>query len=528
MKTTILFACLGVMTMPVIGYADVTLSIGAGKLYGTSTSAICANGSLIQLVSAGVDGSFAPPSASSFVTGDDVLLGSYSMDSTTTGIDGAISFSALLNYANLGVVPGQRVALRWFPSLSLSATAPGPSVAYGQYWSSSVVDGSDAWTLPSDGATANLYFMTLSVGGTNAESTGVASLLTATAVAPTITVQPQGVRAVAGQPASIGVTATGATGYQWYKGGATVVGATGATLTFSTIASSNAGIYDCVVSSSGGNALSAPVIVGVQPAAGQRTAGAVSTYQLDIHHPNGNIYDQFFLSGAAGTFTAATGKIARCSFLDENDSIVQVEMSGSGAISVVLDNATGPAAPALYNQPTIQYMKGKATLILSGADTSTHFTIYSVGTFTNPGATYPNTPYWGWADVAVAGIISTDGKLGGIHQGNVWYKSATGYTGIYAPTVTSAASLLVLHTIEATGTAQPYLYFGTGGTASFKIAGSNLVQTNGDSITVNGISHITMGAGQDSCGTAVPGLAIVGRLANDAGADVTSSLVSGP
>lgn len=41
----------------------------------------------------------------------------------------------------------------------------------------------------------------------------------------------------------------------------------------------------------------------------------------------------------------------------------------------------------------------------------------------NLGITRSYVPYVGPADVAVAGTISTDGKLGGIHQGNVVYTS---------------------------------------------------------------------------------------------------------
>ena len=203
-------------------------------------------------------------------------------------------------------------------------------------------------------------------------------------------------------------------------------------------------------------------------------------------------------------------------------------MSGSGAITVSLDNATGPIAPALYNQTGIEYMKGKATIILAGADETTHFTIYSVGTFTNPGVTRSDVPYAGWADVAVAGIVSTNGGLGGIHQGNVKYNSSTGFTGIYAPTVTTAASLLVVHDIAASGSAQPYLYFGAGGTVNVKIAGGALAQPNGDSITSSGLARVTMGAGQDSCGRGAAAQVIIGTFVNDAGTNATSSLVVGP
>ncbi|MBK8474940.1 MAG: SUMF1/EgtB/PvdO family nonheme iron enzyme [Opitutaceae bacterium] len=337
------------------------------------------------------------------------------------------------------------------------------------------------------------------------------------AAAPTITAQPQPIAAVAGQSGSLAIAANGATSYQWFKDGVAVAGATSPTLAFTRLGAAEAGIYDVAV---GGieDTASSPVVVGIVPAAGQRTTGSVSTRPewQDIHHPNGAIYDQFLLTGPAGTFTADPGQIARMSYLDEDNSIIQVEMSGAGAITAVLANPTGPAAPALYNQSGIQYMKGKATLILSGADATTHFTIYSVGTLTNPGVTRADVTYAGWANVAAAGILTTDGKLGGIHQGNATYSSTTGYTGIYAPRVSSVGGLVVIHDIAARGTAQPYLYFGPGGAVNIKIAGGTLAQPNGDSLTVYGPGQVTMGAGQDSCGRAAPAQIMAGRLLDDA------------
>jgi hypothetical protein len=349
---------------------------------------------------------------------------------------------------------------------------------------------------------------------------------------PRIDTQSTSSGVVTGQASALAVQATGATAYSWFKGGVALPGTAGATLDFPATAPADAGLYDCLLTGPGGDTLSAPMVVGVVPASGERTVGSVTTRPewQDIHHPNGATYDQFLLTGAAGTFTADPGQIARCSYLDENDSIVQVEMSGAGAITIVLDPATlaGPMAPALYNQSGIQYMRGKATIILAGADSTTHFTIYSVGTATNPGVTRADAAYAGWANVAAAGIVSTTGGLGGIHQGNVNYNATRGITGIYAPTVTSVGSLMVVHRLAASGSAQPYLYFGAGGQATVKIAGGALAQPNGDSITVGGLTRVTMGAGQDSCGRSAPAAAIQTRLVTLDGADVTAAVVTGP
>ncbi len=337
--------------------------------------------------------------------------------------------------------------------------------------------------------------------------------------------------AVAGGTAQMSVDAAGATGYRWHRNGRPL-DATSSVLSLAAVAPADAGLYDCVVTAASGDALSRPFVLGVQPTVGNRTAGAVATREewRDIHHPNGAIYDQFLLTGTAGTFTADPNQIARMSFLDPRGSIVQVEMSGAGAITVVLDpaTATGPKAPELYNQPGIEYMQGKATLILSGADQTTHFTVYSVGTATNPGVTRPDAPYFGWADVAAAGIVSSDGKLGGIHQGNARYNASLGHTGLYAPGVLAVGGLAVVHTVEASEAAQPYLFFGASGTVDLKIAGGSLGQANGDAVTVSGLRRLEMGAGRDSCGRDAPAQALGAALVNAFGSDVTATLVTGP
>ncbi len=348
--------------------------------------------------------------------------------------------------------------------------------------------------------------------------------------APAITNQSSAVTATEGAASSLSVTASGATSYQWYKDGVGVAGGTGAILAFATTTPSQAGLYECVATGAGGEVLSAPVVLGVLPGAGRRTAGNVDTRAAwqNIRHPNGTTYDQFLLTGAAGTFTADPGEVARLSFLDSNDSIVQVEMSGAGAITVVLENATGPLAPALYNQPGIQYMKGRATLVLAGADVSTHFTIYSVGTATNPGVTRPDAPYLGWAEVAAAGITATDGKLGGIHQGNAWYRANRGFAGVYAPNVASVGGLAVLHEVSGGADARSFLRFAASGSVSVKIAGGSLAQPSTDPITVAGLRSVQMGAGQDSCGRAAPAQSIAARLIDLSGTDVTNIAAPGP
>src|SRR5690606_18394760 len=97
----------------------------------------------------------------------------------------------------------------------------------------------------------------------------------------------------------------------------------------------------------------------------------------DIVHSNGNVYDQMLLEGPAAVITAAPDKVTRISFIDLNDDIVQVEVSGAGTVSVVLDpeSVSGPSTPLNYVQPQVQYMKGHADIVVADANETTHLSV---------------------------------------------------------------------------------------------------------------------------------------------------------
>lgn len=344
--------------------------------------------------------------------------------------------------------------------------------------------------------------------------------------------QPWSATATVGKTASFSVVAAGGgnLSYQWYRGGVAVAGATAATFTIPAAAATDAGIYDVVVSG-GLETVSRPVILGLLPAAGQRSAGAVTTKPewQGLQHPNGNVYDQFLLSGAAGSINASAGRIARVSFLDLQNNIVQVEMAGAGAVTVVLDAARGPLAPALYNQPGILYMQGGATVVLAGADATTHLSVYSVGRNTNPAVTRPDVTYNAWANLRVVAVLSADGHLGGLHLGNASFASSTGYAGLFAPEVTALAQPpAVLHDVAAGSTAAAFLAFAPAAAVPVTIAGGTLAQPNLEGVSVAGVAKLRMEAGLGSSGQPAPARAVQGRLIDAAGVDVTAAIVVGP
>lgn len=346
---------------------------------------------------------------------------------------------------------------------------------------------------------------------------------------PSILTPPAEQTVAAGAALSLAVTPAGAPEgctYRWLHNGTPLLGATAALLQQGNMQPEHAGFYTAEVAANGTATLSAPALVGVIPSG--RTAGAVDTREewQDIHHPNGKIYDQFLITGKAGTITADPGQIARLSFLDEENSIVQVEMSGPGAVTVVLARASGPVAPVLYNQAGVSYRRGAATVILSGAAADTYMSIYSVGRVTNPGVTRPDVIYNGWANVRAIGVQSATGGLGGLFLGNVLCTAESGPVGLQAPSVNSVGTVNI-HEIMAWEDGQPMLAFAPSAEVSLKITGGSLLQLNSSPIAVAGVARLQMVAGQGSSGQVAPGQTVLGTLV-EAGLDVTSALVVGP
>src|ERR1041385_746332 len=99
----------------------------------------------------------------------------------------------------------------------------------------------------------------------------------------------------------------------------------------------------------------------------------------DIVHPNGNVYDQVLMTGASVTVTADPGQVTRVSFLDLSGDIVQAEFSGAGSLTVSLDQFKSAAEATTYNQPGVKYVQGLATFTISGENSSTNFSAFSVG-----------------------------------------------------------------------------------------------------------------------------------------------------
>ena len=177
--------------------------------------------------------------------------------------------------------------------------------------------------------------------------------------------------------------------------------------------------------------------------------------------------------------------------MDETEDIVQVEFSGTGTFTISLDPATFlPAAlPPRYNQ-AVEYVTGKPSVVIDGANSNTFFSIFTVGSINAVNqALFPEGQvYDAQADVSLVELINSSG-IGGMQLSNTVFGGSTGKVGVDARGVPIAVRLTI-GDIDAGGDAVPHLLFGTGsftvpaGNPGLRITGGDLAQLNGASIVV--------------------------------------------
>ncbi|ACB75325.1 S8 family serine peptidase [Opitutus terrae] len=315
--------------------------------------------------------------------------------------------------------------------------------------------------------------------------------------------------------------------YQWRRNGTALAGATSDTLTLPSIQPADTGIVDVVLANSTGAKSSAAVALGLVTTG--KALGLGDEVLRDIFVPsNGHTYDQVLLTGAAVAITAdhALGQITRLSFLDLDDDIVQVELSGPGTLSLVLDDPTGPASPRHYEQ-TVAYMKGHAGIVIAGATEATHVSVFSVGRITavNQSLFRAGVSYDGIADLAFIAITSTDGRFGGLRAANATFFAHRGLTGIHAPDVQFNGPVYV-GDISAFDAAAPVLMLG-GATGDTRITGGDLEQPNAQPVQVSGLTQLRFTAGTDSHGNTLSAQSNRATLQQD-GIDVTARIVVNP
>lgn len=352
-----------------------------------------------------------------------------------------------------------------------------------------------------------------------------AAILTrdAPAVSAPVTEAPVSQAVTAGGSATLGTTATGT--IQWQRNGTSVSGATSGILALTNILSTDAGVYSALITN-GGTTTTQSAVLGITTSS--KVIGTGQEVGFNITPvPGGNTYDQVLLQGTAATITADANQITRISYIDLSNDIVQVEFSGAGTLSLILDNTSGPAAPANYNQSSVAYMKGHGSIVIIGADETTNVTVFTVGTATavNQALFRTEVTYDGMADIGFIAIQSPTGKFGGIRAANASFLATKGYTGIYAPGVTFSGPVYV-GDINASDTATPVLIIGSAA-GETRITGGDLLQSNGAAVTVAGLTQLRFTAGTNSHNVTYPAQSNRAVL-RQGSTDVTATIVVNP
>ncbi|HVS51127.1 MAG TPA: rhamnogalacturonan lyase [Opitutaceae bacterium] len=341
----------------------------------------------------------------------------------------------------------------------------------------------------------------------------------ATYAAPIFSAQPTSRSALPGETLTLTATTTPNAALQWQRNGVDVPGATAAILTLAAVDPATTGLYAAIAANGPATTSSQPAIVGL--ASTLKLVGSGREVLADIPHANGNIYDQILLTGAAATVTADAHQVLRTSFLDLDGDIVQVELAGAGALTLVLDNSSGPTRPTLYRQD-VDYMQGHAGIVVTGADETTSLSVFSVGRANalDQSLFRDDVSSAGIADLAFIAISSPTGKFGALRAGNASFFAAHGLTGVYAPGITFAGPVFVGN-IDASDTAQPVLALGAAD--DVRITGGDLQQANARAVELGGLTRLSFTAGMTSHGRLLPAQPNRARFVSQ-GADVTGQI----
>lgn len=318
------------------------------------------------------------------------------------------------------------------------------------------------------------------------------------------------------------LTVSGQSGsIQWRTNGRSIAEATNPMLSIETVTTSDAGIYECVINGT----TVIPLIVGINGLT--KVTGSGEEVVSNVYLPaNNNTYDQVLLNGTSVAVTADDGQITRTSYIDDDNDIVQVEFSGPGTLTLVVENAVPPSPPVNYNQ-SVHYVKGHAGIIITGATEQTNVSVFSVGRFTAVNQTLFNgdVHYDGIADIGYISISSANGKFGGVRAANANFYSAKGYTGLYAPGVEFVGPVY-LGDVNAFDSATPVILLG-GDSGDTRITGGDLFQQNGAPVQVGGLTKLKFTNGTDSHGNMLPAQSNKAVLRQE-GKDVTASVVVNP
>ena len=303
----------------------------------------------------------------------------------------------------------QNVTVSAGSGASFSVTATGTAtLAYQWKKGTANISGATAATYSitnAQSADAGSYTVVVTNSVGSVTSSAATLTISAVAVAPSVSAQPQNVTVTAGSSASFTVIAngTGPLTYQWQKGGANIAGATAATYSIASVQNGDAGNYTVVVTNSVGSATSTAATLTVsaaavapsiatQPQGMTIVAGASASFSVTANGTAPFTYQWqkggVNLAGAtAATYSIASGQSGDAG----NYTVVVTNSVGSVTSSAATLTVNGAAAaPSITTQP-------QPVTVTAGASAS--FSVVA-------GGTAPLAYQWQKGGVAITGATA--------------------------------------------------------------------------------------------------------------------------
>ena len=290
-------------------------------------------------------------------------------------------------------------------------------------------------------ANAGSYTVTVSNGAGAITSNSATLTISSALIAPTLTQQPVNVAVAAGASASFSVVASGSAplSYQWSKDGASIAGATTATLALSNVQTANAGSYTVVVSNGAGAITSNTATLTISSAL---IAPTLSQQPVNVA----------VAVGASASFSVVAGGSAPLSYQWRKDgasiagataatlALSNVQTAHAGSYTVVVSNSAGAVTSnvavltvggVLSAAPTITTPPADAATVANG---TARFAVVA-------GGTTPLSYQWRKNGTPISGATLTQLTLANVQPADA---------GVYSVVVSNGAGAITSNTATLT------------------------------------------------------------------------------